>query len=312
MRPTDENQSSSRRPNLMSPARRSAGEIHILAMLDGRGGGRRMRGRPALRWYGAGAVLACALLAALAWLVRGAPVRDAGPAVMAAAPPTATTPAPPAIRTQAGAPDVGTAPNAARVTEPDTTPGPRTAPAIHGAHIVDLAPPARPAQAPALPAVAPYGPARDVAVVAVAAANVPAAGVPAINLPATGVRTARPAAASGHRAPAPVPAPRSAALVSPARPQQAYRPVPHAAPSPPGTQSASHPPSLARADAPPARHKHGPAAVRAPSALPATVDTDVAVISAILQHAATGHETADVNPAAACSDKPCGPRMPSR
>jgi len=271
VRPTDENQSSSRRPNLMSPARRSSGEIHILAMLDGRAGGRRKRGPPGLRWYGAGAMLACTLLAALAWLVHGAPVRDATPAVVAAALPAAqaapTAPATSAIRVtvaptigepqnpraQAAAVDVSASPDASSAPEANTAPEARTAVAVHGAHIVDLTPPAR-----AVPA----------------------------------------------------PAPRLAALAAPLRQQPAYRHLPHAAPSPSGSQSAARPPSPARADLPPARHKRGQATVRTPSAPPASVDTDVAVISAILQHA--GADAADAVPSAACGDKPCGPRMPSR
>lgn len=304
MRPTDENQSSSRRPNLMSPARRSTGEINILAMLEGRAGGRRTRGRTALRWYGAGAVLACTLLAALAWLVCGAPVRDASPSVMAAATPAVqaapTPPGPPTARTPATALDVGALPNAREAREADAMPEAKAARDVRGAHIVDLVPSARAAAAPARPAVASSGPGGNVAAVDVLAANVAAVGVPATSLPAVGVRPARPAAASRHRAPATVtaPAPRLAALVAPGRPQPVSRAIPHAAPS------------LARTDTPAGRHKRGPATVRAPSAPPATVDTDVAVISAILQHA--GADAADAAPTVACSDKPCGPRMPSR
>jgi hypothetical protein len=40
----------------------------------------------------------------------------------------------------------------------------------------------------------------------------------------------------------------------------------------------------------------------------ATVDTDVALITAIIQHAATRQETEE----AACADKACGPRMPAK
>ncbi|HEX8788169.1 MAG TPA: hypothetical protein VF793_18435, partial [Telluria sp.] len=60
MRPTDEDQPGSRRPNLMSTSRRSAGDVNILAMLDGLGS--RSRARRPLLWYGIGGVLACGLI----------------------------------------------------------------------------------------------------------------------------------------------------------------------------------------------------------------------------------------------------------
>jgi len=94
VRPTDENQPGSRRPNLMSSSRRATGEINILAMLDGQAPGRRLLALPAGVWYGAAGVLACFLLVALAWLVRGAtPTRDAGKAgaAQASAQPTQPT-----------------------------------------------------------------------------------------------------------------------------------------------------------------------------------------------------------------------------
>jgi hypothetical protein len=53
----------------------------------------------------------------------------------------------------------------------------------------------------------------------------------------------------------------------------------------------------------------------APRTTPSTapVDTDVALISAILQHTGAPHEAASdgaVTPS--CADKSCGPHMPSR
>jgi hypothetical protein len=51
------------------------------------------------------------------------------------------------------------------------------------------------------------------------------------------------------------------------------------------------------------RRQAAPAKAAAP-----TVDTDVALITAIIQHAATRQETEE----AACADKACGPRMPAR
>ncbi|MGB9110771.1 MAG: hypothetical protein WCC39_18940, partial [Telluria sp.] len=75
MRPTDEDQPGSRRPNLMSSTRRSAHEINILAMLDRQSSGplprrllRRFSSRPALLWYGAAGLLVCGLVGVLGWL----------------------------------------------------------------------------------------------------------------------------------------------------------------------------------------------------------------------------------------------------
>jgi hypothetical protein len=80
VRPTDEDQPGSRRPNLMSASRRTSGEVNILAMLDGLGS--RPRGRRIRLWYGAGGMLACALAGVLAWTVR-APAPEARPAALA-------------------------------------------------------------------------------------------------------------------------------------------------------------------------------------------------------------------------------------
>ena len=69
MRPTDENQAASTRPNLMS-SRRGAGEDNILAMLErdsARRPGARMSG-VRLAWYGAAAALAGILAGGVAWL----------------------------------------------------------------------------------------------------------------------------------------------------------------------------------------------------------------------------------------------------
>ena len=69
MRPTDENQAASTRPNLMS-SRRGAGEDNILAMLE-RDSARRPGGRMSgvrLASYGAAAALAGILAGGIAWL----------------------------------------------------------------------------------------------------------------------------------------------------------------------------------------------------------------------------------------------------
>lgn len=71
MRPTDENQSPSMRPNLMSPRRTAtSGEDSILAMLEREPARKRGARNPALRlaWYGASAAVALALTATLVWM----------------------------------------------------------------------------------------------------------------------------------------------------------------------------------------------------------------------------------------------------
>jgi len=301
VRPTDENQPSSRRPNLMSPARRTSGDIHILAMLDGRAAGRRMLARPRLLWYGAGGALACALLAVLAWLVRGtAPAGDAAaPAVAAVAP------AVPAARTILPA----------RTEQPSRTPRGSTAapeagsaPDVRGAVVVDVTPPV-PAAPPA----------------AVTAATSAARSAASVDLPAvrTGLDAASGASGSSHMpriantatsATPAVPAPPAA----PARQLPPRRTRPRPEPSQNTRQYALQAPPPAHADARLARHKRSPAAARTPGQVPTSVDTDVALISAILQHAGTGTgsgaggDVADAAPAASCADRSCGPRMPSR
>jgi hypothetical protein len=102
-------------------------------------------------------------------------------------------------------------------------------------------------------------------------------------------------------APAMVPAP-TAATPMPAAPAHTathYTPV--------HPQASRPAPSLAHAD-PASRQKR--AASRAPSS--ATVDTDVALISAILQHTGTRDEAAEGTGTAPCADKSCKPRLPSR
>lgn len=69
MRPTDENQAASTRPNLMS-SRRAAGEENILAMLE-RDSARRAGGRissPRLAWYCVAAAFSGILVGVVAWL----------------------------------------------------------------------------------------------------------------------------------------------------------------------------------------------------------------------------------------------------
>lgn len=291
MRPTDENQPRSRRPNLMSPSRRTSGDIPILAMLDGRASGRRSGARPRLLWYGAGGMLACALLAVLAWLVRGtARERDAASPFVAA-----VTPAPPAARPEStGWSPRASTPITEAVQERNT----------HGAAVVDLTQ---------------TGPAVPSSVVSVAP-SAPPAGRRADAPAARSAQEVAPGTAGALRAPriaAAAPVVASAASATPATPP---RPVPaRRAASRPGplrtsTQVAAQAPSPAHADARAARHKRSPAATRAPAQVPSNVDTDVAVISAILLHTGTraGGDAADAAATAPCADSSCDPHMPSR
>ncbi len=103
MRPTDENQAPSMRPNLMSPKReRTSGEDSILAMLErdplrrrgAQGGVSRLR----VACYGASGAVVLALTASLVWLAAGndglRPEVERGMLVQSAAPP----PAPPVVQ----------------------------------------------------------------------------------------------------------------------------------------------------------------------------------------------------------------------
>ena len=220
MRPTDEDQSGSRRPNLMSSTRRSANEIHILAMLDrheSAGLPRRMlRGlwrMPSLFWYGTAGVLVVGLVGTLAWLAG-----DGGaPSPATAAAPPATAPASPSVTV---------------ATEPATEILP-----AGGATIVEVTP------APVAEAVAPVPP-----------------------------RTLPPQQHAGRIAP------RDAQRDPP-------RLAAHAAAKPPPRTSAAGAPG----------HAETRRGRQAPSAKPAqdAVDTDVALISAIIQHASKRQEAED-------------------
>jgi hypothetical protein len=148
-----------------------------------------------------------------------------------------------------------------------------TAPA-HGAVIVDLPQPAQAAVPPLTESAT-------------------AGGVPAHA--ATGMAAAHAQPAAGRPAPT-----RTAQTAPPARTQTGSRPVPARAPSLAHTEPTPTP----------TRQKRGSAAPRPAS--PAAVDTDVAVISAILQHTGARNEATDTARTAACTDRPCATHMPSR
>ena len=136
-----------------------------------------------------------------------------------------------------------------------------------------------------------------------ASASAASGGATIVNLPAVSSADAGPALAL----PQAVPAQNHAVANAPAH-------VPDHATAP--KTAATHPP-LARpgvAIARPAPHriaKRLAAAGRRASA-PAPVDTDVALISAIIQHATNGRTGGTGGDDGACGDKPCGPRTPPR
>lgn len=293
MRPTDENQPGSRRPNLMSPSRRTSDDIPILAMLEGRASGRRILARPRLLWYGAGGLLACALLAVLASLVRGtAPERDTTSTVIAA-----VTPAVPAARPEREVREVRTPRALAPATEtvPDRN--------ARGAAVVDLTQ-ARPAVSSSIVSVTPSAPRAGTSV------DVPARSDQEI-APGT------PGAIHAPRTAAAAPSVASAASATPATPPRqvpAHRAASRLAPPRNLSQFAVQAPLPAHADARAARHKRNPAAPRVPAQVPPNVDMDVAVISAILLHTGTrtGGDASDAAATSSCAGPSCGPRMPSR
>jgi hypothetical protein len=226
VRPTDENQTGSRRPNLMSSSRRTGAEINILAMLDGQARKPGPFARlPRAAWYGSAGVLACVLIGAVAWLVHdqsGSGFEGRVPA------------GPPAVPLEIVS---ETVPNPALQVDP-----PRT----HGATVVDVAATAADAVSAAQPAP-------------------PQAPVP-------------------MRPDAPVVVPVSAAVTRPTH-HAPHRVPPKAAP---GARSA-----LAEARQPGAAHARRPAAAQKAKPAPAALDTDVALISAIIQHVNQRGETKD-------------------
>jgi len=240
VRPTDEDQSGSRRPNLMSSTRRTASETNILAMLDrhdaGGPGRRLLRGLrrvPAMAWYGAAGVLVIGLVGSLAWLARDSGTPSPAGSALAAAPPVAASPplnAPAVVSADASA-DV--------VSEADA--GLAASTPAAGATIVDVAP---------------------------AEASPPAEALPAL-------RDLPPQEHAGRILP------RDGRSAS----QQEARHERLAVASKTTRTAGSKPPTATRAEA----QAHATARPRRPAAAPkqapAAVDTDVALISAIIQHA---------------------------
>jgi hypothetical protein len=289
VRPTDENQPGSKRPNLMSSSRRANGEISILAMLDGQS--RRSLSRrwlhipllPALLGYAAAGTAACALVGLLAWLAHERMDGPAGkqPAAVALAGKAMTVARAPAVPADAEA-DTATpgepAPAAASIDAP--------LPA-GGAAIVDTPPPDLPAPAMHAASDTPAAQAKQ-STQPTRTARVAPAARPA---PLPFATPTFPSIAADVAAPATVrSAPPKSVIV---RPLATYRP----APPPPRTGTPAKP-----------RRNALPLKPAAPA-----VDMDVALITAIIQHASRPLDAAGVDhPDASCAGKACGPRMPEQ
>ena len=243
MRPTDEDQSSSRRPNLMSSTRRSANEINILAMLDRHETGglprrllRGLRGRSAM-WYGAAGMLVAGLVATLGWLAHDSGALSADDAALAGA-----------ATSDASQASTGTV----RPTPPAAVSLPRLE-AAHAAPATVSEPEAAGGLEPTLASA----PTAGATIVEVAPAPLPE---PAVATPReTQATTLHPTQRLAAHVPAAKPAARSATAKAPAASNRA--------------------PALAHAEP---RAKRTPASAKP---APAAVDTDVALISAIIQHA---------------------------
>ena len=177
MRPTDENQAASTRPNLMS-SRRTAGEENILAMLE-RDSARRAGGRissPRLAWYCAAAAFSGILVGVVAWLAYDN--HTTATALQAEAEHASAVTAVPPTPPEAGPPEplplqVAEAPHAAVIVDqPQDKPAsppplvmlpPEEAGAPKPAAPVNDAPPAQKSGAPDTPQSAPTAAAEPVA-----------------------------------------------------------------------------------------------------------------------------------------------------
>ncbi len=250
MRPTDENQSPSMRPNLISPRRVStSGEDSILAMLEREP--LRKRGTAAsgtrLAWYGASAAVAMALTGALVWMAANNDGigRDVPDSVLA----------------EAGKGGQG-APPAAGAVEPSMAPG-------TGAALIQVAM-AAPAPAPEV--------------------NPPRAAVVVEQAPAPGgvppLRLLKPAPAPS-RVPVPAAKPSARAAAAAAPRPAAPEARPPARPAVAAVARKPRPALLAKSAGKPAPAKVQ-RGLGGPNAAEAGVDADVALISAVIVHA-NGH-----------------------
>ena len=278
MRPTDENQGPSTRPNLMS-SRRGAGEENILAMLErdsARRSGTRMSSSR-LAWYGAAAAFSGILVGVVAWLVYDNHETASALQVQVQAErvPEIDAVSPPALldapHTMASAP-APQPPSAAVIV--DQPPGPAAPPPLvmlppeTAARARPPAPPKEPAPVAPRPVAATVG--ANVAATAAATKAAPVAAKP--------VKASKAGKADRADTPAKTDKPAKSA----ARVAKAGRPG-------------------AKAGAP--ARTRGKAAAPAPAE--AAVDTDVALISAIIQHSER-HRGEREQPAP-CSGPKCPP-----
>jgi hypothetical protein len=285
----------------MSATRRAASETNILAMLDRQASAalpqrllRSARALPAMFWYSAAGVLVCGMVATLAWLARDSGASTAVDTALAGS----------------------IAPAGARATEGATV-LPATADLAHAtgtaqAPVAASAPDPVPAPVPASVSTPLPDPARKAGatIVNVAPAAPTSSAELAVQAPAAAV----------HRSPAPaaaLPQRQQSGRITPRELQRdPQRLAAHATtartatPRAPaqGKTAAGGPRSAALAHTTPANSSHSRRHPAPAKAATPTVDTDVALISAIIQHAATRQETEE----AACADRACGPRMPAK
>jgi hypothetical protein len=281
VRPPDENQNDSTRPNFMSSARRAAGaDDNILARLE-RDAKRSKSGKSwkyaRIAWSTLASVLVIGLIITLVSLARENLTVHRQPVLIEA---KAAPPEP-----------LGAAASAAMVAKGGFAPLPIPAMKLAAA-VIDVPP--EPAQLTPMVMLKPAAeaPARPVA--PTLAARSPAPKPAAKNAPAKPAQSAKPAPA---RAVAAAPtrtvaaaAPRAVAVVAPPRP------VPTAAPA----RSIAAAPARAKKAAP-------ATAVLAPE--PAAVDSDVALLSAIIMHASRhAGERAQLEAARCGAGKKCAPQ----
>lgn len=284
MRPTDENQSPSMRPNLMSPRRTAtSGEDSILAMLE-REPARKRGAKPSgirLAGYGAGALLALALTGALVWMAANNDGLRPGVQETVLADTTQAPQRGAAADSPAAAATILQVAMAPAASAPDAQPG-------GAAVIVDQPPPAEAVPPLRLLKPAPGKPASEAAATPArnsTPAPVPAAAVAArpVAKPSPPARPAAPAADDTR------PLNRAAAAPAAAKPRQAAL----------AKNAAKAAPAKAQRGVNPARSADAP------------VDADVALISAVIVHA-NGHSpegsqmTELLCPNNTCQSRPAG------
>lgn len=288
MRPTDENQQSTR-PNLMSSGKRGGNEESILAMLErdsGRGGGLRTS---RLALYGVAGVLAAGLVGVLVWLARD---QGSTEVIIAQAP----VPVLAAGTVPEQAPDAASAPHLAQA---DATAHPPQAAVI----VDEPEPAARTEPRPDAPPLVLLDPEKAEQRGAAAAGAKAAETASVADVQSSATTPADTAAAARPEA---SPAP---AIAARAEPKRAARP-------PAGQDSARAKPAARPAAKAPAasarlasRHAHrqeARAKKQAPPPQPAErVDSDVALISAVIQHASNraNAESGECGPDARCAEK---------